>query len=79
MIVKPHLAILMPLLLARRGAWTAFASAALTVAGAVVVSGLLFGFEPWARFPGDTQLHEPARQDRRASDRRLSHDRSSGT
>lgn len=63
MIVKPHLAILMPLLLARRGAWTAFASAALTVAGAVLVSALLFGLEPWTRFLGDTLGYQAAMVD----------------
>jgi hypothetical protein len=47
MIVKPHLAILMPLVLIRRRAWEAFAVAALTVAGAVMLSVLLFGVEPW--------------------------------
>ena len=63
MIVKPHLAILMPLLLARRGAWTAFASAALTVAAAVLVSALLFGIEPWTRFIGETLGYQAAMVD----------------
>lgn len=63
MVVKPHLAILMPLLLARRGAWTAVASAAATVAGAVLVSALLFGIEPWARFLGDTLGYQAAMVD----------------
>jgi hypothetical protein len=47
MVVKPHLAILMPLLLIRRGAWQAFAAAAATVVGAVLLSLLLFGTQPW--------------------------------
>ena len=63
MVVKPHLAILMPLLLARRGAWTAFASAALTVAGAVLLSALLFGIEPWTRFLADTLGYQAAMVD----------------
>jgi alpha-1,2-mannosyltransferase len=63
MIVKPHLAILMPLLLARRGAWTAFASAALTVVAAIGVSALLFGLEPWARFVGETLGYQAAMVD----------------
>ncbi|HEX8444803.1 MAG TPA: glycosyltransferase family 87 protein [Allosphingosinicella sp.] len=50
MIVKPHLAILMPLLLIRRRAWTAFATAALTVAGLVALSLLLFGVQPWVNY-----------------------------
>lgn len=63
MIVKPHLAVLMPLLLARRGAWTAFAFAALTVAGAVLGSALLFGIEPWTRFIGGTLGYQAAMVD----------------
>lgn len=47
MIVKPHLAILMPLLLIRRRAWTPFVFAALTSAGAILLSILLFGVQPW--------------------------------
>jgi hypothetical protein len=50
MVVKPHLAILMPLLLIRRRAWGAFASAALTVVGLVALSLLLFGVQPWVDY-----------------------------
>ncbi len=63
MVVKPHLAILMPLLLARRGAWAAFASAAVTVAGAVLLSALLFGIDPWTRFLADTLGYQAAMVD----------------
>lgn len=47
MLVKPHLAVLAPLILVRRGDWTAFAAAAATVAGLVLASLLAFGLEPW--------------------------------
>lgn len=47
MIIKPHLAILMPLLYARRGAWRAFAWAAATVGVLVGLSVLLFGTGLW--------------------------------
>lgn len=50
MIVKPHLAILMPLLLIRRGAWTPFLFAALTSAGLILLSILLFGIQPWVDY-----------------------------
>jgi len=50
MVVKPHLAILMPLLLIRRRAWTAFGSATLTVAGLIALSLLLFGVQPWVDY-----------------------------
>ncbi len=47
MLVKPHLALLAPLILARRGEWRAFASAAATAAGLAALSLLLFGPEMW--------------------------------
>jgi hypothetical protein len=47
MLVKPHLAILAPLILARRGEWRAFAAAGATVAGLVAVSALAFGPDLW--------------------------------
>jgi alpha-1,2-mannosyltransferase len=47
MLVKPHLAILAPLILARRGEWKAFGAAAATVAALVAVSALAFGPELW--------------------------------
>ena len=50
MVVKPHLAILMPLLLIRRGAWAAFAAAGLTSVGLCLLSVLLFGLGPWADY-----------------------------
>ena len=54
MLVKPHLAILIPLVLLRRRAWRTVAVAALTVAVLVGASGLLFGFELWRVWLGST-------------------------
>jgi alpha-1,2-mannosyltransferase len=47
MLVKPHLAILAPLILARRGEWKAFAAAGATAAALVAVSAIVFGPELW--------------------------------
>jgi hypothetical protein len=54
MLVKPHLAILAPLILARRGEWTAIAAAAGTVAALVAFSALAFGPELWRTWLGVT-------------------------
>ena len=54
MIVKPHLAVLMPIALARRGAWTPFLYAALTVAILILSAGLAFGWQLWATYLTDT-------------------------
>jgi hypothetical protein len=54
MLVKPHLAILAPLILARRGEWRAFAAAAATAAGLVAFSALVFGPELWRTWLGIT-------------------------
>jgi hypothetical protein len=53
-LVKPHLAILAPLILARRGEWKAFAAAAGTAAALVAVSALAFGPELWRTWLGVT-------------------------
>ena len=50
MLVKPHLAILMPLLLARRGSWRAFAAASVTVALLVGLSLAVFGIDLWRTY-----------------------------
>ncbi|MBV9882681.1 MAG: DUF2029 domain-containing protein [Sphingomonadaceae bacterium] len=60
MLVKPHLALLMPLALARRGAWSAFLSAALTVAVLILASGLAFGWSYWDAWLGDTLFAQAA-------------------
>ncbi|NUS99689.1 MAG: DUF2029 domain-containing protein [Sphingomonas sp.] len=54
MIVKPHLAILMPLLLAARGAWRTFFTAAATVIFLVAASGFSFGWDLWRTYFTDT-------------------------
>jgi|CXWL01.1.fsa_nt_gi hypothetical protein len=48
--IKPHLAILWPLLLALSGRWRAFAAAAIATAIFVAVGGLAFGFDAYLRF-----------------------------
>jgi hypothetical protein len=50
MLVKPHLAVLAPLILARRGEWRAFAAAAVTAGGLVALSLLCFGPELWRTY-----------------------------
>ncbi|HEX4737007.1 MAG TPA: glycosyltransferase family 87 protein [Allosphingosinicella sp.] len=60
MIVKPHLALLMPIVLVRRGAWTAFLFAALTASGLVLASGLAFGWTYWAAYVSDTLFAQAA-------------------
>ena len=47
MIIKPHMAILMPIIFLRRKSWTAMATAAATVAILVGLSVLLYGIELW--------------------------------
>jgi hypothetical protein len=54
MIVKPHLAILAPFVLARRREWRATAAAAATVTFLVGLSILLFGTELWVTYLTDT-------------------------
>ena len=48
--IKPHLAILWPLLLAFSGRWRAFAAAAASTLTFAVLAGLVFGFESYTRF-----------------------------
>jgi len=54
MLIKPHLAILMPLVLLRRRAWRTIGFASLTVALLVGLSGALFGFGLWRVWLGST-------------------------
>jgi hypothetical protein len=63
MLVKPHLAVLMPIVLARRGAWTAFLYAALTCVGLIVSSGLIFGWQLWETYLTDTAALQAAMVD----------------
>lgn len=50
MIIKPHMAVLMPILYLRRKAWTAIAAAAATVAVLVTLSILVFGVDLWRTY-----------------------------
>ena len=54
MVIKPHLAILMPLMLLRRRAWSALAAAAVTVAVLIALSLLIFGPALWQTWLGQT-------------------------
>jgi len=49
---KPHLGVLIPVALLAGGYWRSFASAALTVAGGVAVSALVYGTAAWLAFLG---------------------------
>ena len=50
MLVKPHLAVLVPLVLLVRGQWTALASGALTVLILVAATSAIYGWDVWAQF-----------------------------
>jgi hypothetical protein len=54
MLVKPHLALLAPLILARRGEWKAFGAAFATVAALAALSTAAFGPELWRTWLGVT-------------------------
>ncbi|MGQ0558747.1 MAG: glycosyltransferase family 87 protein [Sphingosinicella sp.] len=63
MVVKPHLAMLIPLVLLRRRAWTAFAAAAATAILLVLLSGAVFGFELWQTYLTETAMVQAAMVD----------------
>ncbi|MDZ4693443.1 glycosyltransferase family 87 protein [Terricaulis sp.] len=50
LVIKPHLAVLWPLLLALSGRWRAFAAAAVSTIAFVVLAGVVFGFDAYGRF-----------------------------
>jgi|CXWL01.1.fsa_nt_gi hypothetical protein len=50
--IKPHLAILWPLLLALSGRWRAFAAATASMLAIVLLAGFVFGFDSYLRFLG---------------------------
>lgn len=50
MLIKPHLAVLVPLALLIRGDWRAIGAAAATVTVSVLVTALLFGITPWTDY-----------------------------
>lgn len=53
MAIKPHLAILWPLFLAAQGRWRVFVAAGAFTAAFVLIAGLTFGFDSYARFFAD--------------------------
>lgn len=56
MIVKPHLAVLMPIVLIWRRQWIAFAAATLTVIAMVGLSAALFGPSLWVTYLTETAM-----------------------
>ena len=50
MLIKPHLAVLVPLALLIRGDWRAIGSAAATVAASVLVTVAFYGVTPWVEY-----------------------------
>jgi len=53
LVIKPHFAVLLPLLLAVQGRWKSFAAAALAAGGLCAVSYLAFGPTVWTAFLQD--------------------------
>lgn len=60
MLVKPHLALLIPLLLVYRRAWRAFGAATITVILLVTLSGMIFGWELWRHYLTETLFTQAA-------------------
>ena len=50
LLIKPHLAILVPLVLLLRGQWAALLSGALTVAALVAATSAIYGWGAWEQF-----------------------------
>jgi len=48
--IKPHLALLWPLLLACSGRWRAFAAATVSTLAFILLAGFVFGFDAYGRF-----------------------------
>ncbi len=63
MLVKPHLAVLAPIVLLWRREWAAIAAAAATVALLVALSALLFGAQLWLTYLSETALLQAAMVD----------------
>ncbi|HEX8584843.1 MAG TPA: glycosyltransferase family 87 protein [Allosphingosinicella sp.] len=63
MVVKPHLAILAPLVLARRREWVAIAAAGVTAGGLIALSVALFGADLWITYLTETARLQAAMVD----------------
>jgi len=63
MVVKPHLAVLAPVILLARREWRAIAAAALTAGALVLLSALLFGPELWVTYLVETSRLQAAMVD----------------
>lgn len=63
MVIKPHMALLAPIVLLRRRAWPTIAAAGVTVALLVGLSMLLFGMEPWRVYLTETTRTQVAMVD----------------
>jgi hypothetical protein len=63
MVVKPHLAVLAPLVLLRRFEWKAIAAAAVTVIVLVGLSAAIFGTELWVTYLTETTRLQAAMVD----------------
>ena len=50
MLIKPHLAVMIPLALAMRREWRAIASAAITVVTLIAATAAVYGVQPWTEF-----------------------------
>lgn len=53
LVVKPHLAVLWPVMLAVQGRWRTFIAAAIGTIVLALAAGLVFGFDSYARFLAD--------------------------
>ena len=53
---KPHLGLVLPLVLAAGGYWRSFAGAAISVLALSLASVVLFGLEPWVAFFGSGEV-----------------------
>jgi hypothetical protein len=63
MVVKPHLAVLAPFVLLRRGEWKAIAAAAVTVVALVSISAAVFGTDLWITYLTETTRLQAAMVD----------------
>ena len=67
MVVKPHLAVLAPLILLARREWGAMAAAAAAASLLVALSGLIFGWDLWVTYLTETsKLHAAMVDDTRS-------------